>query len=325
MAGILDTKQRIMDTIVTLEGRRQVAAGDLQIRYVSFTDLHTFYEGSGSLAEQAIAPAASRLYFEAMNRPQDQIIFETDDAGRMMPFKGGNIEIFGDGRLRYGSTGSAVDSAGNVVTGSYLTLATGSEVMKLSANLLTTSSTNFSDQYIIGTKELFSETGDFVIAPDEMTFSLSDQFPFKGGDITVANINNIESLWQDMRLAHLPHYSYLPPKNSPLPGMLTGSNLGNYPKFDQTPPLTFQDLDTHLKTRENRVMRFTTTSPDNNVVAQLLAVTPKGVEKLALIDFGEFPDEDPMSPGKRVFFAGKIFKDKPGFLTFVNLFTIIFD
>ena len=196
MAGILNNKQRIMDTIVTLEGRRQVAAGDLQIRYVSFTDLHTFYDTSGS--DGVASPAGERPYFEAINRPQDQIIFETDDAGRLMPFKGGNVEIFGDGRLRYGATGSVVDSADNVLTGSYLTMATGSQVIKLSKSLVASSSTNFSDQYIIATKEVFSETSDFKIEPDQMTFALRDDFPFKEGDISEANVDNIESLWQDM-------------------------------------------------------------------------------------------------------------------------------
>jgi hypothetical protein len=323
MAGILNNKQRIMDTIVTLEGRRQIAAGDLQIRYVSFTDRHTFYDTSGS--DGVAAAAGDRPYFEAMNRPQDQIIFETDNAGHLMPFKGGNIEIFADGRLRYGATGSVVDSAGNVVTGSYLTMATGSQVIKLSKSLIATSSTNFSDQYIIATKELFSDNNKFEIEPAQMTFTLADDFPFKEGDITEANVDNIESLWQDMRLSHLPHYRYLPPTNAPGPGMLTGSLLGDYPKFDQSPPLTFQDLDTHLKTRESKVLRFTSTSIQNNIVAQMLAIAPGGIEKLSLIDFGEFPDEDPHSPGKRVFFAGKIFKDRPGFFTFVNLFTIVYE
>ena len=48
MAGILNAKHRVIDAIITQEGRRQVAAGDLQIKYVTFTDRHTFYESSGS-------------------------------------------------------------------------------------------------------------------------------------------------------------------------------------------------------------------------------------------------------------------------------------
>ena len=50
------------------------------------------------------------------------------------------------------------------------------------------------------------------------------------------------------------------------------------------------------------------------------------VKKLSVIDFGEFPDEnDPSSPGKRVFFVGKIYRDQYGSLTFVNIFTVCFD
>ena len=72
MAGILNDKKRVMDTIITNEGRRQVAEGELQIKYASFTDRGTFYTGnSGSIADDA----SSRLYFEATGRLQDQIIF----------------------------------------------------------------------------------------------------------------------------------------------------------------------------------------------------------------------------------------------------------
>ena len=128
-----------------------------------------------------------------------------------------------------------------------------------------------------------------------------------------------------MRLSHLPHYRYLPPTNTPNVGALTGSILGVYPKLNQQEPLTFQELDSHLKTREGQTLRFDQTSSQNNIVAQFLEVRQDGIEKLSIIDFGEFPDQDPYSPGKRVFFAGKLFMDKPGFLTFVNMFTIVFD
>ena len=75
MAGILDKKQRFIDTEITAEGRRQIAAGELSIKYASFTDGHTFYvSGANSAAESA----QERLYFEATSRLQDQIIVETD-------------------------------------------------------------------------------------------------------------------------------------------------------------------------------------------------------------------------------------------------------
>ena len=87
MAGILDSKQRIMDVIITEEGRRQVATGELRIEFASFTDAHTFYEASGSAGDIA-SDASHRLFLEAFNRPQDQIVLETDDVGQLIPFKG---------------------------------------------------------------------------------------------------------------------------------------------------------------------------------------------------------------------------------------------
>ena len=62
MAGILDKKTRVMDVIVTREGRRQMADGDLRATFASFTDKHTFYEKdivSGS------TDPTKRIYFEA--------------------------------------------------------------------------------------------------------------------------------------------------------------------------------------------------------------------------------------------------------------------
>ena len=44
MAGILDNKNRIMDTIITTSGRRQISSGRLRVEYASFTDGGTFYE-----------------------------------------------------------------------------------------------------------------------------------------------------------------------------------------------------------------------------------------------------------------------------------------
>ena len=67
MAGILDAKQRIMDVIITTEGRRQVAAGDLQIKFATFTDRSAFYQGN---ADGVAEGADDRIYFEATNRPK---------------------------------------------------------------------------------------------------------------------------------------------------------------------------------------------------------------------------------------------------------------
>ena len=72
-------------------------------------------------------------------------------------------------------------------------------------------------------------------------------------------------------------------------------------------------------------LSFPATSADNNLVCQVWEVCSGSINKLRAIDFGEFEDSDPMSPGKHVFFVGKLFEDDGGESTFLNLFTMVFD
>ena len=79
--------------------------------------------------------------------------------------------------------------------------------------------------------------------------------------------------------------------------------------------------------RSRSKVTFTETSQENNIVMQLFetdSVSNK-FKKLDIIDFGEFLTEDPVSPMKHVFFAGKVFLNSNKIPTFVNLFTIILD
>jgi hypothetical protein len=80
-----------------------------------------------------------------------------------------------------------------------------------------------------------------------------------------------------------------------------------------------------LSNKESIDIYFSQTSNENNIVAQMFDVRPDNIEKLDIIDFGEIPDEDPYSPGKKVFFIGKILEDDDEDPTYINLFTLIFD
>src|SRR5690242_15317363 len=98
--GLLDSKSRILDTLVTLEGRRQISTGKLKIEWISLTDTATFYEAdlvSGS------TDATRRLYLEACQLPQDQITFEADDSGRLMSFKNDKGLIISAGNILSGT------------------------------------------------------------------------------------------------------------------------------------------------------------------------------------------------------------------------------
>ena len=84
MAGILDSKSRVLDVILTAEGRRQMAEGTFVVSYVTFTDREVAYQADS--VDGHVDPTG-RIYFEASCMPQDQVTFEANDDGKLKPFR----------------------------------------------------------------------------------------------------------------------------------------------------------------------------------------------------------------------------------------------
>lgn len=314
MAGILNRKQRILDTIITVEGRRQLFNGDLQIKFASFTDGDTFYEAD---AVSGSSEPFNRIFFEAVSLPQDQITFEADDSGQLRSIRRANYGILGTKVL----TGSALPGQSGT-----LNFVTGAAFASTANALLDTSIDAFRRLGIVGSRDFFfGEDTNFVVSPQEMSFSITDNQPLQRGAVKHASVDDIESLMQDKRLAHLPNFRYLPPINSPSAQDPEGSSLGDYPRMGQTDEYSYKELERDLSVLEEHVISFTETSAQNNLIAQFFEKRVDGLTKLDAIDFGEFSTQDPDFPDKHVFFIGKLFIDGFGAHTFVNLFTLIFD
>lgn len=101
MAGILDKKSRVLDAIVTPEGRRQLAAGTFNISYATFSDGEVFYISDDSLGH---LDPTDRLTLEACGLPQDQIVLEANDEGRLAPLRKQYAYINPRGFVGSGST-----------------------------------------------------------------------------------------------------------------------------------------------------------------------------------------------------------------------------
>jgi len=209
MAGILDKKTRIIDSIVTTEGKRQISSGRLRVEFASITDGATYYEGdpvSGS------ADATQRIYFEADSRSQDSIVFETDDSGNLLGFDvSPDISIVGNDIFQKASTGS------NLTEFLYVT---GSDAFaSLSNSILSSSIDHFKQLYLVGTKdkEFNMFTQQFDVSNLNLThtradYIISNELPFRSGTHTATvNINTIEPLFLDKRLSHIPNFKFLPP------------------------------------------------------------------------------------------------------------------
>jgi hypothetical protein len=317
VAGILDSKQRVMDVMITDEGRAQAASGELTIKYVTFTDRHTFYETDTPLLDDAVANDASgRIYFECSSRHQDQIVVETIDAGVIKPFRSTDFDLSQE-NLISGLTAEGAPAED-------ITVYSGSNFVENSNSFIDDLTKNFSEQQILGTYDPFSDSTEFTLNNTSLAFTISNNNPVVSDSENV-RLENIESIFQDKRFSTLPNFLYLPPENAPRTGERYGRKLGNYVNWNQKPILTFQELLSQLSNKEYYDIEFVETSRENNIVVQPFEFSEFGVKKLCVVDYGEFPDEDPTSPGKRVFFVGKIFKDAFGSSTFVNIFTIIMD
>lgn len=301
--GILNNKQRILDSLITLEGRRQINGGQLKIKFAAFSDKHTFYEGS---IASGSTDASERVFFEAVSLPQDQITFEADDSGRLLSFDGRSFTKIVDGKP--------------VISGSFLT--DSSQFASTANTLLTGSVLNFKDLRIIGSQDLFIDDNEFLINPKEITFALSDENPIRSNSIQSISVNQADSFFQDRRLSHIKNFQYLPPRNKSTITDTRGASLGNYQKLSQQPILTLNELMDTLKNKEEQVVHFSETSRMNNVFCQFFEVSANDMKKLDVIDFGTFPSE---GEDVHVFFAGKIFVDDLQRATFINLFTIIFE
>jgi hypothetical protein len=318
-----------MDVVLTQEGRRQLAAGKFVPMFASFTDRHTFYEqdvASGS------ADPSRRIYFEAGNRHQDQIVVETDDSGLLVPYDGGTTKISSDGRI-YSASYKEI----GLPSGSYNAVrydapaATFGTVFSNVANSIIDS---YNQQTMIKTSYPYEKYSDFSLSNDAITFNYNNFVPFKGTKPEIT-VDAADPLFVDKRLSHLPNFKFLPPVYRDSSGKI--QNLGEYESLKTTDELTYPDLMSQLKgtdpntvNKEKIEITFSETSLQSNVFMQLFEGknnTPDGIpslRKLEYIDFGEFKDEnDKDRPFKRVFFVGKVYLDEYESPTYINLFTIV--
>lgn len=327
MSGILDNRTRIMDTIVTLEGRRQMADGKLKIEYVSFTDATAFYDPS---VVSGSADATTRLYFEQCHLPQDQITFEADDSGKLKPFKNDkNINLSSGKISNYKFQDAFSGSARETV--SYLT---GSQFASAATDLLASSINNFKNLYVLGTRDYIFEDEGFGTGVSTLDFKITDNDPIKDKEFHSRLVNDLPSLFDDKVFSKSINFKYLPPINkldnpnvvkSDL-DVIEQNKIGDYSRFGEYDEYTNAELEDDLKELEDagykKTIIFDPTSLNNKLVTQIFEVNDSDMKKLDVVEYGTYRYNDVT---KSVYFAGKVFIDDNGTQTFVRMFTLVFE
>ena len=305
MAGILDPKSRIMDVVLTQQGRQQIASGRMKIEYASFTDLGASYDAT---IDYSIEDPSGKVYLEAFSDVSaDMITFETDDAGYLRPFTG---------------DGAAVSAGGNLLSGS--ADLTGSISLTPASDFLLQSITqSLGWNQIIGTNDPLSETTGFQVSQPSVTFNVRDGFPFdhSRGDVEYATLNTIESLQNDMRLSNRPNFKYLPPVNGA--GVLAGATLASYPDYNESSDTDRIAMQSRLSQLESAEITFLETSSENNFIMQAFEISGlSSITKLDAIDYGYRSALDNPQKLVRTIFLGKVYTDTTSDPTFVNMFTL---
>lgn len=335
MSGILDSKQRILDAIVTQEGRNQMATGDMRIEYVSFTDTGTYYSEdlvSGS------SDATSRIFLEACNLPQDSITFEADDSGRLQPFNNEDGIVVKDGQI---VSYSFDELTGSVVTGSLerASILNGDEFASQASRLLASSLNNFNKLHVIGSHDRIFDDDEFALGPNFVEYVITENRPISNPNLYVAHTDHVDSLFNDVRLSNVTNFKFLPPVNKIIDESIDKTDyretskfhLGNYRPWGRTHinALTYEQVKHELAYYEqigySRTITFDPTSRDNRLVVQFFEKGFDQLKKLDVIDFGKHRTNNQGAPISHIFFVGKVISDDNDTHTFVHLFTMIFE
>lgn len=317
--GILDSKTRIVDVVMTPNGRAALAQGGLSVAYASFTDGQSYYDPSS--VSGSYDTAVSRIYLEAPSSlPQDTLSLITDDTGKLIP-----AIAFGSsgnsGGVEVGSDGSVYIVGSGKVTG----YQTGSSFSSAVTGITNMFQSAYSQNCIIGSAAPLDDVSIFSINPSTASFTV----PPIVSSLQVASINTADSIFFDRKFANLPQFKFLPPvieNNGKEENLGQFSNLKQFNSYPYS-LIKSEIIGTDKKPVKQRAdIEFEQTSNSNDIVLQLYEITNAGITKLDAVDYGEVIDTDDSDHArKRIVFFGKVFIDDTETPTYINLFTVVLD
>jgi hypothetical protein len=351
MAGILDSKTRFIDLIVTQEGKRQLASGKMRAEYASLSDSQAVYD------KTQVEEINNKIYFEAMDSHNNVIVLEKDDSGKLIEFNFSPTGSISGDRI--------FDKDATATNTLKLSAVTGSAFSSTSQALMSSFTSHFKSHQVLGTFE--RRGNEFELNTETISFAISNSVPFPDGPHgEKINVNDAEPFFTDSKLSHVENFMYLPPVN------MDNSPYGNYNDIVSRKKQNlesiknelgrdgFQDFTSQDGLRRRRskggfrtdkigdfdvinrrklrsptknilkqfkTIYFDKTSEDNNLIIQIFEDGPDSkLIKLDLIDAGSFSDNtSTLFPERRIFFAGKVYFDDLNVPTFINIFTIILE
>lgn len=296
MAGLLDSKTRVIDARLTARGRTSLVAGGLDVRYISFSDSGATYEDNG----YGVAEDPLPIGFEAFSTSNDEITVTSDDFGDLNSFSGNGYMVTRSGQAN-----------------SYLSASAVSDV------IFSGSLESFDNQRIISTRNVIFDDPGLSASPSEVSFSVADDRPFDA-EPSVTSVDDVESLFADRRLGRSINFRYLPPIQRTVSTVGNEISLGEYIDVREE-QITEDEIEAILSSLESQKINMSKYTSGNEVSMQLFESSSNGLVKLDIIRYGELQERSASGKQRTLYFIGKVYEDGYGNPTFVNLFDLVIE
>lgn len=321
MSGILDSKTRVIDTVITDEGRRQILQGGLQVKYVSFNDIGISYEED--IVSGSVDPAG-KIYLEASKLPWDMIVFEADDSGKITTALNG-VMSQNSTLINNGNIVQTENISGSIVS----TILSGSEFASTAGDIISITTNSVQKMQQLGYDDNQYDDINIDLIPNAYSFKKDLQLQNAYDQL---NIDVMDTMITDGKLRGKINFQFLPPINS-TDGKVIGKYTDVRSYVSQQKANLYQDggkymkasLFQELKNLDDNGMKKTfaieKVSRTNNIALQIYEIENDTITKLDMISLVD--DDNQYFGGRSVYSIGKVFQNSLEQDVFVNIFNLV--
>lgn len=299
MAGLLDPKSRVLDTIITPEGRRQMFSGGMRIAYATFSDIGFSYDNDSN---DRFVTGLVGFNIESFSTLHDIIFPITNDSGQLFEYAGDSMSMTPAGTILVHDD-KTVEDSGLLVAQTVL------ESLK--------------KQQIASTLDIVRKDEGLSTNLTSINFKITEDRPFDG-EPSVSSITDADSLFADKRLSKLPNFMFLPPIQSSGQIGAEPLGLGTYTSFAENNDIDDGSFFAGLNELEETTLEFSRLTEYNDIAIQIFETTGSNAIKLDIIKYGRVGISKEGSSSD-LYFAGKVFFDGFDVPTFVNIFTLVIE
>lgn len=283
--GILDPKSRIIDLLLTNEGRRQLVSGEMRVDYISFSDSSINYNDE----------EIEKIILEANDLPQDQITSESDANELIRKILTPNFKLI---------NGNLYDIKSQPLSGS--------NVNDFFDEITYSSLENFNKLQIIKSEDSFTDIKDLSSNSNNLKFSIEEKDNLE----EKISVNLMPSIFLDVDASKSKNYLYLPPvDDNDVPLYDYGFKKGT------NEILNDESLNKRLLDKKKITFNLNSSGKTHIQIFQSENSLINKLKKLDIIKYGNLFEKNEFKGV--AYFVGRLLVDSSGNSTFYRIFTIL--